>query len=374
MARKKKRKKAKAAPPQKKKKAKKGWYPERALERERALALGLAEKWISHQGGDRTRSEPGPGHEQIAELADVVYGGTPSYEDLVDSFRSAGQEYVPTMADYRYEVGNLAIGAHRYVRWANYGMPVYTLDPGTATMLALTDVDRLPLAEVKFPFPTFLIVVEPGAPLHIDVEGKAKEVRYVWVHHYTNRAGDPTLQIIATTADGIAVAVPFTYTASGTAGDWLRKAREPQQYGLAMTAVDLAAIERAVQLVVSLAMHMASTRSESSGPRHKFDRARTSAVGLPEPRDWIVARVAMPVEIAKAIRQRGPSLERDLTVRHVVRGHWRMQPYGEGRAQRRATWIAPFWRGEGPPALTKTTQWSDNPQQAEIKRRLLALP
>jgi hypothetical protein len=32
---------------------------------------------------------------------------------------------------------------------------------------------------------------------------------------------------------------------------------------------------------------------------------------------------------------------------HRVRGHWRMQPFGDGRLQTRAVWIEPHWRGKG---------------------------
>lgn len=40
--------------------------------------------------------------------------------------------------------------------------------------------------------------------------------------------------------------------------------------------------------------------------------------------------------------------------RHVVRGHWKWQPYGEGRALRRHTWIAPYIQGpEGAPILSR---------------------
>ena len=38
--------------------------------------------------------------------------------------------------------------------------------------------------------------------------------------------------------------------------------------------------------------------------------------------------------------------------RWIVRGHWRMQPWGPGRQQRRPVWIAPFVKGpEGAPML-----------------------
>lgn len=39
----------------------------------------------------------------------------------------------------------------------------------------------------------------------------------------------------------------------------------------------------------------------------------------------------------------------------LVRGHWRQQPHGEGRALRRKQWIMPFWRGEGPISVRPTT-------------------
>ena len=33
------------------------------------------------------------------------------------------------------------------------------------------------------------------------------------------------------------------------------------------------------------------------------------------------------------------------TSRWMVRGHWRAQACGRGRAERRPTWIAPYWKG-----------------------------
>lgn len=371
-ASKKKRKKPKGAPAQKRKKEKKGWYPERWLERERNMALALAEKWIRHHGGARTASDPGVSHKSLTQIAEVVYGGTFTYEQMVDAFLRAGSspDYVPTIADYRFELGNLAIGSHRYVRWANFGMPMFMLDPGTATMLALTDVSRLEVADVKFPFPTFVVVLEPGAPLYIDVDGRTKAVRYIWVHHHEDTKGRMVLHVAASTSDGVAVQMPFVYGSGTTVGDWLDAPRR-QDYGPALTPLDAGAMDRAVQLVVSLSMHLATTRAQSVAPRHESARGRIGAVGLPEPKDWVVARVTMPKEIGEAVRKQGASLNRDLTVRHVVRGHWRMQPYGTGRAQRRPTWIAPHWRGEGPEALTKTIR-SGNPGEPldDVKARL----
>ena len=209
-----------------------------------------------------------------------------------------------------------------------------------------------------------------GAPLYIDVDGRTKAVRYIWVHHHEDTKGRMVLHVAASTSDGVAVQMPFVYGSGTTVGDWLDAPRR-QDYGPALTPLDAGAMDRAVQLVVSLSMHLATTRAQSVAPRHESARGRIGAVGLPEPKDWVVARVTMPKEIGEAVRKQGASLNRDLTVRHVVRGHWRMQPYGTGRAQRRPTWIAPHWRGEGPEALTKTIR-SGNPGEPldDVKARL----
>ena len=46
---------------------------------------------------------------------------------------------------------------------------------------------------------------------------------------------------------------------------------------------------------------------------------------------------------------------RRLTVRHLVRGHWRNQPHGTGRSQRRRQYIEPYIKGpEGAPLITET--------------------
>jgi hypothetical protein len=33
------------------------------------------------------------------------------------------------------------------------------------------------------------------------------------------------------------------------------------------------------------------------------------------------------------------------TIQWIVRGHWRNQPHGKDRAERRRIWIQPYWKG-----------------------------
>jgi len=44
-------------------------------------------------------------------------------------------------------------------------------------------------------------------------------------------------------------------------------------------------------------------------------------------------------------RNNDDKYKRVINARFRVRGHWRMQPYGEGRLLRMSKWIPPFWKG-----------------------------
>lgn len=49
-------------------------------------------------------------------------------------------------------------------------------------------------------------------------------------------------------------------------------------------------------------------------------------------------------EVSNAQGREGPPLWK-VEHRFIVRGHWRNQAVGPGRAERRKTWIAPHWKG-----------------------------
>jgi hypothetical protein len=50
------------------------------------------------------------------------------------------------------------------------------------------------------------------------------------------------------------------------------------------------------------------------------------------------------------------SQEMNWSHRWIVDGHWRQQPYGQGRSQTRPVWIAPYIKGpESKPLVVKET-------------------
>lgn len=56
------------------------------------------------------------------------------------------------------------------------------------------------------------------------------------------------------------------------------------------------------------------------------------------------------IDCAQAVRDyvAGGGARNSPSVTTLVRGHWRQQPHGPRRELRRAQWIEPFWRGDGP--------------------------
>jgi hypothetical protein len=331
---------------------KKGWYP-KALEEAREQATFATERWIDAIGGDRERADPGTSQMGINAVAESVLGGIPPYETLARLYAERGTQL--PRSGYEAEAAHVGLGAHRMVRWVNFGMPVYLVDKETAGMLALTDVDRLKQSDVRFPFPTFLIVLDPHSPLYMDDRGKTREVRYIWVHQYEGPKGEHVLHVTPSVdLYGLALPTPFIIEPGKDVSAWLKEAKRPQAWGAEkVTALDKDAIAASVQLVVSLAMHLQRERPTRLKPRHTVPTERLARQDLPLPGDWVPAKIQMPAEIKAALKEQGPRVQGKLTARHVVRGHWRQQAHGRGRALRKPLWIEPHWRGAGPEALTK---------------------
>lgn len=363
---------AKRGRPGKKGKTKGGFSP-KSLDRIRDSALTMTEEWISYVGGDRRLADPGPSRMAISRVAAAAWGGEmPSYEDVAAQWASHGHHV--SEEDFRFELGTLAVSTHRLVRWVNFGMPVFVLDRDTATMLALTDVDTLDIDDVHLPFPTFLLVLAPGTPLYIDDSGNAKEVRYIWVHSHESPGGEGMSVTITPAVDlerGLSLPIPLRITSGQPVRTWTDPLlRGPQVFGPTMTEVDMATGSAAIRLVVSFAMHLSQAPARRQAPRRGISRPeRYAELGLPLPSDWIVQPIQMPSEIRDAVREGGVKITGELTARHVVRGHWRMQAVGPARGQRRPTWIAPHWRGRGSTAVSRVR--GGNPEDDQVRPALL---
>lgn len=77
---------------------------------------------------------------------------------------------------------------------------------------------------------------------------------------------------------------------------------------------------------------------------HKYERTREKLKATPQQRRILLGPTSKPLGFLCDGEKIG-ILHGPLTVRTMVAGHWKRQPYGEGRALRKWIHIEPFWRG-----------------------------
>jgi hypothetical protein len=143
------------------------------------------------------------------------------------------------------------------------------------------------------------------------------------------------------------------YNDNRTIGEWTETNTRPHEdtlpyWSSALDDRDLSIIAACTNAVVGLAIyiaeHDAGRKLSSHTTRRKSARfARKN----PDPEVYVIGDA---IKVDENIVQAATALVSDRATwtikrRHVVRGHWRDQPCGPGRAERRRKWIAPFWKG-----------------------------
>ena len=114
--------------------------------------------------------------------------------------------------------------------------------------------------------------------------------------------------------------------------------------------------ELLLRLVTGVILLINTARADKplAYPQHP---TRPDKRGVPRPnvhqlkREVTIDCRQMVYAYARGVRRSSPS------VTTLVRGHWRQQPHGPGRALRRAQWLEPFWRGaEDAPVVARTVK------------------
>lgn len=117
---------------------------------------------------------------------------------------------------------------------------------------------------------------------------------------------------------------------------------------------DEAAIKATQRLLANLCVYLCSRpKEELAAAENRRAAPRRPAPGVdvaPGPRVWVLGReIKLPKDMrdaARAFAELGrPEVRWRTHARFVVRGHWRRQAVGKGRAERKTIWIHPFWKG-----------------------------
>lgn len=299
-----------------------------------------------------------------------------------------GDTYADTMA-----VGSILQGmgvdpdiptymlGHACVRWWRGGVARFRLSHSLATQFALTDVDGIDASELRLPFPTFIVELpHPNGPLLFDSaeedprDSREEEVIFLVVNRYMgsskllesfdlssfshggwrDRVRDCMKTKVSAPWDlpmiRLELLGPRMTTVDDTwalqgALDCAAVVPKDEFARATTTSRDLRAVEIGRRIVVNLALylkHVAST-SQSGGRTVNHDHGISS----------LLYELGNDVKIDARLRQaardycvsgRRPEPWK-LAKRFIVRGHWKRQPVGPERAERKMIFVEPYWKG-----------------------------
>jgi hypothetical protein len=215
-------------------------------------------------------------------------------------------------------------------RWADFGTPIFELTGGLTAALVLTECRGLCGRDLRLPFGT--LAVQLPSPSALAFGGRG-EGAFMVVD-----AEAPWLMVLclakANTASmlGIKARIPAD---DEPIEKWAREVEEPHT----------------LRFLANFCAYINSLRSLPP-PEGRRSRSTERRNGEPAPPlRWVLGREIRlsrgMVATAKALTQGGAKNRGAYRVhsRFMVRGHWRNQVCGKGRAERRVRWIEPFWKG-----------------------------
>lgn len=267
--------------------------------------------------------------------------------------------------------------AHSLVRWWRGGLPRFRLTHGLTTKLMLTDADGIESSDLKLPFPTYLIELPiPNCPLVFDDDEQTKngsDVGFVVVSRYVASVDEMVVdrghlqralsdlwqRSRSTTFDKPQLRMFVVGARQGMVIDdckplWGAFDDRPDARLPSVTSRDRRCVEAAWRLAVNLPLylhHVPSSRG-SGGKVVNLDHGVTSLfyeIGQDIKIDPHLREAARAFCVSGS-RPEGWTLAK----RFIVRGHWKQQPCGSGRSERRMTFIEPYWKGPADaPALAR---------------------
>lgn len=245
------------------------------------------------------------------------------------------------------------IAAHRFGSWGTYGMPIFKVTEDLLASLLLTDPKNITVDEVKFPYKAFLIRIPDGFwKLESFIDGKSEKIPWVWAHEYSFGNMESNIQpwwrVDAVAVDGTCITY-FNYKPEGDLSDFLGLGKiidSPLYTGMNQFEKGISfAIRR---LLVNLCLYISEVGNLKKQKSYKNPRKKKKT-----PTTWIVGSdIRISQNLLEASRdwaraKQGGGGEWTIKKRFTVRGHWRNQPYGEGKKLKKKIWIAPHWKGPG---------------------------
>lgn len=214
--------------------------------------------------------------------------------------------------------------------WAHAGYNVFDLGNDFVAAMLLTDPRAIDFELLRAPFPGILVTIPAG--FVAGVEG----LPYTKLHLYYV---DGSWGLYAT--DGVHVL--DTHVAEGQTLSW--EIFEGLKGG-AIEDVDDAAIRSIRQIAFGMLAYVTAVERAIEERPAPTPKKRAKDEDRLRPRVYDVGRVVKidPI-LVKYARAGAREIALQLKHRFIVRGHYRNQPHGPGRRDRKSIWIEPFFKG-----------------------------
>lgn len=254
--------------------------------------------------------------------------------------------------------------------WARHGHNVIDMSPDFVASMLLTDARAIDISEVKMPFAGVLMTIPDGFAKGADGPSYTKI-------HLTElpRSAVDRIEMSDQVADLCASMPPSrvldvldrcdaTFAAAGDAQclqihvsngvtvldtlverdglSWDGIDKLPDNIG---DDADREAARTARQIAFCALAYIGSV-SGSLERREVTRRKARSSDDAKRPTTWDVGRtIKISPELVRLARSGSREVAFRIKHRHIVRGHYRDQPIGHKRSERKRIWIAPFWKG-----------------------------
>lgn len=220
-------------------------------------------------------------------------------------------------------------------RWAECGLPVFSLTHSLLASLLLTDPPKF---SGQLPFPAFFISIPPGfISAFCKQSGRRENLQRITIQKFVSVGGVPHLYMeLQTQAGGPILACPI---------DQVDRLSAETEEGLA----DARSVALCWRLVLNL---VAWIEAHGNGISNKQKRSTFKTEGNQDfPETWILGQEIklspelrrLAVEYAAGNEKATPGWK--LRMRFCVRGHWKMQPCGPGGTERKRIFVEPYWKG-----------------------------
>lgn len=228
-------------------------------------------------------------------------------------------------------------------RWQADGFPRVVAKPRLSASLMATGIAREQMVDVLPPWRAFVIEIV-DSPLTLAAAGSkvAHPIDRVEVHYSTHHHGLPSWTLLASCKSGVSL-----QRMSVRPEDWLNDIAyqgPADAFSSELEDGDLRTLELLSRLVAGLCLHLSPEALTDAERRARGKSYRSERRGPAVLRDYVTSD-AVTADVRSAVAEYAAHGGRAPTVRRLVRGHWKRQHHGEGRALRKWIHVEPYWRG-----------------------------